>query len=167
MIPAPPNSALLTVQGGDIYTTADQLPMLYCVYIHSDATERVVYVGMCKLSEVYNATDARANSEWFKTIGKETFNIRIAAVSPNPADCINKRFHLIQQYQPHCNIRGLDLAGNTGAQAIVCNETGERFPSITAAAMAHNASQSAISNHLAKRRHYDRVKGRTYRREIV
>lgn len=155
---------LIPIQGGAIYTTPDQAQALFCCYAHSDADGVVQYIGHCKLMEVYAFPDARRNSQWPIVFAGKVLVINILAVSPVELETLNYRYNAIQAQRPHCNVNGFERQSLTAAVAIECIETGERFPTITAAAIAHGVSQSQLSNHLAGRKYFHRVQGRTYRR---
>jgi hypothetical protein len=56
--------------------------------------------------------------------------------------------------------------GNTltrRAQPVMCDQTGEIWPSARAAATAHGLTPSALSNHLARKAGFATVRGKTYK----
>ncbi len=50
------------------------------------------------------------------------------------------------------------------SRTVVCNETKEKWSTATACAEAHDLCYPALLNHLAGRKSFNTVKGRTYRR---
>lgn len=163
--PADDTATLIRCNIGSVFATPNSLPNQWCVYMHANSDDETVqYVGMCKLSEAFGVPDARRNSLWGKTFHNTTFRMVIVGIASNLPEAANYRSKLIQQFRPPCNVNGFDVTGHGIRTAIMCNETGETFDTISAAAEAHGVSQSQISSHLAGRKYYLTVKGRTYRR---
>ncbi len=160
--PIPPTTNLIPVVNGVLFTTLSDLALLHCVYLHKlDGV--VFFVGLQPLNDAYQCLDARSNSEWAKFIGNNVFTMELDMVSTDRFQLASRRFQLIQHHKPHANLAGSEMVSGV-SNAIMCNETGERFATMSAAAMAHGISQSQLSNHIAGRKYYARIKGRTYKR---
>lgn len=149
----------------DVYAFMGDCAQFYCVYQHhSYLTETsmepvIVYIGTCKLVDVFMFPDARRNSEWLRLINAKS-NLRIVITHiGDKNDCYNQHVNSVSHYRPHCNMRG-HIASHT--QKIRCIETGEIFNTQTEIVKTHNVSTSAVSNHLAKRPGHNTVKGKTY-----
>ena len=164
MLPIPPTPGVTPAQSFVVAKTRD-FSKLWCVYHHHDANDTLVYIGVCKLTELFSLPDARQNSEWVKRFGDdEPVIIKLQMVCEDVVFCNNTRFRQVQELKPVCNMIGFSY----GLQRvrIVCDQTGETFDSISEAARAHNLTQSALSNHVNRKRGHNSVKGRTYRKEV-
>jgi len=162
MFPAPPNVAMSPQQSFIVAHMRD-FGRLYCVYEHHDADDNLLYIGVCKLIEVFSFPDARQNSEWIKRFPADSVVIiKITMTSPDINVCNNARHRQMLSLRPICNVLGFSYVGMK--LKIICNETGEEFESVSEAARAHNLTQSHLSNHLNQKAGHRSVKGRTYRK---
>lgn len=154
-----------TPQQSFIVAFPHELGKLWCVYHHHDADDKIAYIGVCKLIEVFSCPDARQNSEWIKRFGggKEALIIKIALTSVDEVQCNNARFRHVKELNPVCNMIGFSYFG--AKVRIICNETGEEFESVSEAARVHNLTQSALSSHLNQKPGHRSVKGKTYRKQ--
>lgn len=146
----------------------EDFEQVFCVYEHwlmpvdgvSDA--KMMYVGYCKLNEVWLFPDARRNNEWQKHfLQGVTMSVRVIFTSKRLIDCQNVMTKIYRERQPICNVKGYRTNGRT---MITCNETGETFESIVQAARSKGLSQSQLTNHINNRPGYRAVKGLTFRR---
>lgn len=143
----------------------------FCTYEHwlqdpefkEDA--KLMYVGYCKLSEVWLFPDARRNNEWQKHfLQGNLVIIRIVLTSKRLIDCQNAMTKVYREQRPICNVKGYRTSGRT---MVTCNETGETFDSILQAARAKGLSQSQLTNHINNRPGHKSVKGLTFRRGFI
>jgi hypothetical protein len=165
MQPTTPFEASITPQQSFIVSRNGDFGRIWCVYEHHDADNNLLYVGVCKLIEVFSYPDARQNSEWIKRfpVG-EPMVIKITMTSAEFGPCNNARTRQVQSMRPVCNTFGYSYHGIK--IKIICNETKEEFVSITQAALAHGVSASALSNHLNQKPGHRSVKGKTYRKGV-
>lgn len=167
-----PGNASFTAQTARVIAQMHQYENAHCVYEHwgyinpndPNETEQCVYVGVCKLRDVFTFPDARANTEWSRVFSATSaLTIAIIAVSDSIHDCMNYRYQIVQNKQPYCNVYG---AAVNKPLKIICNETGETFESAAAACKAYDLSPSQLSNHLRGLSGYRTVKGKTFRKGI-
>lgn len=144
---------------------------MFCTYEHwlqdKDFKEdaKLMYVGCCKLREVWLFPDARRNNEWQRHFVQDALvTVRIVLTSKRLVDCQNAMTKIFREQQPICNVKGYRTTGQT---MVTCNETGEQFPSILAAARAKGLSQSQLTNHVNNRAGFRTVKGLTFRRGFI
>lgn len=158
----------MTPQAATIIDRLDQLRDRWCVYEHwlfndTHQCDVLVYMGLCKLSQVFGMPDAHRNSEWGKLVTPATvLTIKITATGTH-VECANQRGRnlLALTARPHCNQLGFDMTGTSAR--IVCNETGQEFSTQAECAEAQGISQGNLSLHLAGK--LRKVGGLTYRRE--
>lgn len=137
------------------------------VYMHMDPDDGIIkFVGHSPLDEILNLKDARCNSLWpsiFQLPGKSV-TIAISSVHFDREEAYKAQRQLVAELKPICNVKGFWISPHR--QSVACNETGEVWPTVAAAAAAHNLSPSALSNHLNGKKGHVTVKGRTYRRTV-
>lgn len=150
----------------DVITVANDIRALYAIYMHLDIDDKVQYVGVTPLSELFQLTDALCNSMWADTFSRDNNGLRIKVhgLTNNEREAYREQRDLINRYQPVCNIKGYWVS--VERQRIMCNETGEIFQSVRAAAQAHNVAYSQLYNHIKRKPGHVRVKGRTYKRVV-
>lgn len=135
---------------------------LFAIYTLKDADGAIRFVGVTRLSHLFEFEDARNNSEWANVFGKPlaTIDINVTALTTNEREAYAEQRRLITMYQPHCNLKGFYQAAKY--QSVICNETQEVFPNAAQCAKAHQIDASALGNHLKQRPGFKTVKGRTY-----
>lgn len=154
-------------QRSTIIDKVNAFPVQWCVYEHhlSDPTtgrDDHIYIGVCKLVEVYHFPDAKRNSEWTTRVTPQSvITIKIIQTGDR-ADCINERGRMLSVTRPVCNMRGFDYIGRS--TGVFCNENGMLYESQSEAAKALGLHQARISGHLAGKPGYARVGGYTFRR---
>lgn len=135
----------------------------WCVYEHYyGENDTLIYIGLCRLIDVFSAPDARNNSEWVKLVNDTyALTLRIIATGTR-ANCFAYHgHHMTTRGRPVCNARGV----HAGARNVIeCIETGARFNTQEEASRGMGVSQSAISQHLQGKPNFARVKGYTFRR---
>jgi hypothetical protein len=159
----------LRIFNGNVIGTVDAFPKLWCVYQHiinSPSGNMPVYVGICRLHDVFEFPDARRNSSWLEIIGRSglAFEIKIIATSEHKFECFRHANDLVRSSQPYCNVNGMQI-GNSKT-SVTCNETGETFATASRCAAAEGISASALSKHLNGQAGWATVKGKTYRRGV-
>lgn len=144
-----------------------QINNIHVVYGHMDAEDLALkYIGCVPFNKLTDFEDARSNSLWpsiFLLPGK-SLHMHVYSMHATEADARRAQHALISEYKPVCNMRGRYVPAHH--QAVVCNETRERWTTVKEAARAHNIAESALSNHLRGKVGHVTVKGRTYRREV-
>jgi hypothetical protein len=134
----------------------------YALYEHR-LIDKVIYLGICKLTDIYSFPDARQNTEWLRFItGDVPIIVKVLRTAPRAIDLQNERYRLIQALRPPCNVSGNQLHGQH--VMIECVEDGQRYPTQLEAAKAYGISQSALSNHLAGRVGYRTLKNHTFKK---
>lgn len=91
--------------------------------------------------------------------------IEIAHIGTH-VECRNTMFYVFKMFGiPELNKSGAGYTSGAGVSvAIICEQTGEQFNSMTECALALGLSSSALSNHLNRKPGHNTVKGRTFRR---
>ncbi len=136
----------------------------YCVYEIQNGDSVLLFIGVCRLIDVYGMPDARRNSEFVKHITPGTnIGIKITHVGTRP-ECSNMRGSVLMTTipRPIMNLLGHDTTGQT--REITCNETGVTYANQTECARILAISQGALSNHLAGKPSFNAVKGMTFRK---
>ncbi|QWY83186.1 hypothetical protein [Rhizobium phage RHph_X2_24] len=145
-----------------------QIRSFYAVYMHEDAIEnRVLYIGVTRLDELFTFNDALCNSMWSDTVDRPeivNLSVRVVALTEDEREAIMEQRRLIAEHRPFCNVKGYWVAPSR--QKILCIETGEIFNSISDVEKAHGISRSAMSNHLNGKTGFKSVRGRTYKRTV-
>lgn len=138
---------------------------LWCLYLHSipqNGQWVTVFVGLCRYSQVMVSPDARANSAWREMCHNASdVLLTIVATTSDQRQLHNMRHKMITENKPHCNMHGYR---GRGATTVQCDQTGEKWSTVTAAAEHADCAISTMSNHLNRRRGYATIKGNTYSR---
>ncbi len=158
----PPEAAPIIHHGLNV--TADGLRNVWCVYEHSihqqDAPPAAIFVGYCRLNDLFMMREARNNSEWARITnnGNVPIMLRIVALTDEMTDANKLALSQLATYPtwPHCNANGYNL--EAARRTIQCSN-GQTFTSQEEAARVLGVSQSAVSQHLRGR--LKAVKGHT------
>jgi hypothetical protein len=136
----------LTPQQASIIGSASGFVDDWCVYEHwYGEPEQLIYVGICRLVDVFHAPDARTNSEWHKTVQmRHTLHVRIIATGER-VECYRYYGRYLDANKPPCNRLGRHVGAG---MEIMCVQTGERFATQSDAARALGVSQASISQNL-------------------
>lgn len=144
-------------------TTPAELQNQWCVYeLYDGNTAVVVYIGVCKLSNLFSIPDARSNVLFDETFDEaQSLLIRLLKQCQTKVEA---QRHVIQ----FINERGTPLMNCATFQhvnqRIRCVTTGETFKSAKEACDAHDLVPSQLSNHLSKKPSYRTCKGKIYKR---
>lgn len=161
----PPGFLPYSPQAATVVAAVNDFGRHYCVYEHYNAEDVLMFVGVSKIVEAFMFQDARQNSEWVKIFTADTpLIMKIVLTTPDLHIASNYRHRIITTQRPHCNAYGFSMLGIRAE--IICDQTNERFATITEAARAHGISASALSNHLNNKVGHKSVKGKTYRKGI-
>lgn len=160
---------MIVKQNASIIDRIEHLREAYCIYEHwifddLQQSDICIYVGMCRLHEVYTMPDAYRNSMWIQMANDGlTLTVKII-MTGTYEECANERARIVfgGTNRPVCNVQGTDMGGVS--TAIICNETNIRYSSQIEAARALGCAQSQLSGHLARKTGFKRVKGFTFRR---
>lgn len=134
----------------------------WCAFEHiatlkADEPPQTIFVGACKLVDVFKLQDGKSNSQWAKIYAQGgNVLLRILATGPDRSEIINYAVKVARAYnpQPLCNLHGYTMAGSL--RRIACSN-GETYDNQAHAATALGTHQSAISRHLQG--HSAHVKG--------
>lgn len=149
----------------DLELPLAQINNMHCVYYHYDTTNRIYYVGVAKLTEVYKFADAKDNTAWLEYAKQQPIiRARICFMSLHEMECHNKRYTMIRELSPYCNLNGRPLA--RARSQIICNETNETFNTIQEIIAIHGGHVSQYSAHLRGVPGYKTVRNKTYRRVL-
>lgn len=141
-----------------------------CVYNFYVRENELLYIGACRFTTLMNFPDARSNSVWREVTSVAEFaascRVEVLAVYDSEDAA---RLHvetLVRSTAPSvawANKHGTTTRLDKAARPVACNDTGESYPSVRAAALANGAATSALFNHLAGKSGYVTVKGKTFR----
>jgi hypothetical protein len=142
----------------------------WCVYEHwmqlsaePGTPPDLVFVGACKLREVFNLTQGRNNSEWQALAASRpdmSVFIRVIGITPDAIEAQRAASNHVHSLPavPRCNLRGYNVASST--RRIRCSN-GMTYDSQSDAAAQLDCSQASISQHLKYGRPRT-VKGHTF-----
>jgi len=146
-----------------IASTMCEISAAWAVYmLYDSATAHVKYVGCCRLTELFNVPDARANVLFDEVFGPDkSLILRMINMHDDKNKAMSAQRKLIHEYSvPEMN----QVSSLTRHAKIECINTGEVFDNAAHVCRAHGLPQPALSNHLNNKSGYNTVKGRTYRR---
>jgi len=155
-----------TQPAATIIGTARTMRDQWCVYEHMvDSGDplkppQIIYIGACKLAEVFDMRDAQNNSDWTEImVVDRPLIINIVATTPDAREAVRYAVdHIARQPQtPRCNLHGYNLHGQQ--RRLRCSN-GTEYANQSEAARLLNVSQGAISRHL--KGHLSTVKGYTF-----
>ena len=148
----------------NITIAPDQMRYAWVVYLLRDAGGNLQFIGCSRLSQVFNIPDARANSYFLQIFPNgSVMNLEVLHMEPSREKARNAQWFYFRQYgKPFIQQAGRAYRG-TKKQPILCDQTGEKFESISDASKAHGVAQSQLSNHLMGKSGFITVHGKTYR----
>ncbi len=144
------------------WTVADQ----WCVYEHYVPSETpgtpplLIFIGACKLIDVFNVQHARNNSDWTEIFAHDRpLLITVVETMSTQEEAMNRSIVRVRALPepPRCNLHGFNLFGQK--RRLACSN-GQEYATQAHAAKALNISQGAISRHL--KGHLSSVKGFTF-----
>ena len=121
-------------------------------------TAQIIYMGCCKLTQVFSTPDARANGVVTNDLN---MLITVEGIYQNKVDAIREQ-SLLCRNNNVTNIMAKARLNRYGT--IECIETGEKFRSINEIVIKYGATASALSNHLRGKPGFVTVQSKTYRR---
>lgn len=140
----PKNSMVVDVHG----TNA-----LWCSYEHwavltPGEKSMCIYIGCCKLTDLFRMKDPRTNSYWtklFKNGG--SVEVRVLATSESQSDMVKHSIRTLRGYHPKpvCNIHGISM--RSSHRKLLCSN-GQTYKNQQDAAIALGIQQTSISRHL-------------------
>lgn len=145
--------------GAFLLVQVDRLDTTWTVYQieQLEPQHTLIYVGVCKTSEVLQLPDARQNNEFLRiAMINRAIGIRFLLTTTDEAAAREQMYALVKQYQPHCNINGKPII--RGAR-VRCLSTGAIFDNAAAAARFFNVSPTQLSSHLNKKPGFKSVRG--------
>lgn len=91
----------------DFSLVPEKMDSLWATYSHWNS-ERPIFIGATKLTEVFMMTTARTNSEWLRIVAQdEPLAMRLEHIG-TMHECQNKAGQLIKIWSPVCNMQGFD-----------------------------------------------------------
>jgi len=142
--------------------TRKSLETMHVVYSHM-VDGKVIFIGLCKLVDLYRLPDARTNTLWeTMTRGNAYIIMNTLFTGESYEACDRFRFSWMQTNgMPVCNAKGLVLKKKR--PEIICNETSVLYKTQSAAAKELGLHTSALSNHLRGLPGFKTVGGFTFR----
>lgn len=135
----------------------------WCVYLIKDKENKLIFIGHCKITQVFSIPDLRAINDYKKYFDDdETYALEVLTYEENSAYAQKTLAATIKElgWTPL-----MKAALNKNRRSpIRCITTGEIFNTINEAAFAHGCAASALSNHLRNRPGFVSVKGKHYER---
>ena len=132
----------------------------WVIYFH-DVEGLTIYIGMCKLIDLYTCPDVRSNAEWYKLTDGKTVTVKPICQTDNYAECKIEWTRLVGMFRPRANL--YSRVKRIRAR-VRCIDTGVEYDNASDAALRNGVSQSALSNHLNGRVGYDTVHGLRFER---
>lgn len=130
---------------------------LYVVYSMS-RDDVIIYVGLCKWSQLLHTPDARLNSGFRHLSGSVVLEVLDYFASKKEA--MRYQSASVNALAPSLNLMGKRVSANRNV--ITCLNDGMSYTSLYDAARAYDLTPGAISNHLAGRAGYDTVHGKRF-----
>lgn len=127
----------------------------WVVYIHK-VDDIAVFVGYCKLVEIFHSPDARRNIEWLKNAAGRKITLQIIGKTGDRIKAHNEAHKMITQFRPLWNVHGSRLGKG---EKVKCIESGDEYENATAAARYYGCALSTMSNHLNRRQGYEKING--------
>lgn len=121
---------------------------VWCVFEHH-LPPQILYVGACKLIDVFKMREARDNSEWAKIYANGGgVQLAITMITDNRNEAFRVAMERVRSLDPmpRCNMHGYNM--HRTARTLICSN-GQTYKSQSDAAQALGISQSNISKHLA------------------
>jgi len=123
---------------------------IYCAYEHkvqmtADAPPETIYVGVCRLTDVYRMGDGNRNSEWqgiFARGGQVLIRIFATSTDRHELTMLATQHMRSLPNIPRCNLRGVKTRGR--GRAVWCSN-GEVYPNQIDASVRTGVPQSQIS----------------------
>jgi hypothetical protein len=141
---------------------AKEMNTLWCVYEHwlvikPGEPPQIIYVGACRLPEVFDMRNARNNSDWSAIfqVDREIM-LSIIMTTPDQREAMNFSIRHAKGLpeMPRCNLHGFNMFGQS--RRLLCSN-GQEYTNQTEAAKVLGLNQGAISRHL--KGHLQSVKG--------
>lgn len=158
----------MPVQVADASLVVDTSPDLdpWCAFEHLAALEaghppQVIYVGACRLVDVFRLTEGKTNSDWSSLFANGGYVLVRIIATGTRQDIVNYATRHVRTFDPmpRCNVRGYNVRG--ARRAVICNNNGTTYRNQSEAAAELGVTQSAISQHLDGK--LSSVRGYTFR----
>lgn len=157
---------MLAITTNTIDVKPDELRDLWCVYSHAiPPYDTLFFVGVSKLRDLYDFTDAFRNNYWRMTVKNETVvRVTLLGASISVPECNQHMRALIEQFRPVCNIKGYAITGSTMVTCTQGANAGTSYSSQLDAAEKNGLTPGAMSNHLNGRKGYEVIRGMKFKR---
>lgn len=134
--------------------------------INPDGNWTLYYLGVCKITKVYQTPDAWRNSEYQRTItANTTIKINILATHESEAPLYNRLSQLVRQFAPHCNRVGFNQSHTrTVIHCVQGINAGVVYETQAQAARQNGIAQPTLANHLNGVRGYETIRGMIFKR---
>lgn len=138
---------------------------LFCVYKHSivyEDGEKLMFIGVSKLVNVFLSTAARRNKSWREHVGDcEGVIVTIVSTFENEYEAHTTTSRMIREERPHCNMTG-EHTNNSGN--VRCKTDEMTFTTAADACRYYGIHASTLSHHLARRSGYKTIRGLEFER---
>lgn len=137
------------------------LHVAYSIDKMVNATDwEAIYVGHCRLDELPDLPDARANTA-FRDMVEPNDQLRLTIICIDPSKHVCDVWTWTPRKTAVCNQIGTQLE-KAGSRRVRCVEDGLEFDNASKAAKHYNISASSLYNHLNKRPSFKTVGGRRF-----
>jgi hypothetical protein len=134
----------------------------FAVYSHTvqyGEMQSIVYVGVCRLSDIGNPPDARKNKKWVKMVksqhlGDFTISLIGNCATRKEAEKLQELILNQKQILPYCNVP--DSEKQESPFAVRCLTTKKEFKTAKEAAAFYGIHITILSNHLRQKRGYEK-----------
>lgn len=147
----------------------DEFAQKWVLYSHClNHSQAIFYLGVCRLVDLYDFSNAYRNSLWRQTVKDDTpLTVSVIASTDNENDAIRALRRMYDEARPPANVGGYQLGRQTVVTCVQGDNAGKTYNSATDAALQNGISPGALSNHLNGRRGYDNIRGMKFKRGLA
>lgn len=145
-----------------IFALEDAFKDPYCVYAH-EVAGAVIYVGVGTLARAFSILPRDRTDLWRRCVDSRPIRVGILGWHPDKSSALAAEESAILYWRPAANHHHLQDSPMPNGRSrregrpVVCVETGQVYPSVSAAAVAIGVTQGAVTN--VARGRYPSVKG--------
>jgi hypothetical protein len=134
----------------------------WCIYQHTTIADGLVYIGLCRLSNLIQPEDLQKNAHWFNHVSGKVYTVQTIIVADTREELLTTWHGLVRKHRPICNLKahtGINLN-----RKVKCLQTGIVYENMSRAAEENGIAASTMSNHLKGRIGYKTIHGLTFER---
>lgn len=144
-----------------IFAIDNALAPGYCVYAH-EVDGIIVYIGSGTISRAFAVLPRDRTNEWRAATAGKSVRVGVLSWHADKSEAMRAEYAATKEWQPVANLSGRQPRHSPGfnpqwGRQVRCLETGQIFPSCTAAGKAIGVTQGAVTN--VARGRYPAVKG--------